>query len=137
VREVRGEEEDDCGGGRDGGRVAGDDNEVEIPNEVTGGRGRAIAIGQGGGKADAVDGDDVDPSSLLRRHRHRCATTFSTHRCTAIAAPPRRRQESTTMETTTATTIDDDSDGEGDTDGDGDDDDGHNGNDDEAATTRQ
>ncbi len=34
-----GEEEDDCGSGRDGGRVAGDDNEAEIPNEVTGGRG--------------------------------------------------------------------------------------------------
>jgi hypothetical protein len=36
VREVRGEEEDGCGGGRDGGRGAGGDNEVEIqiPNKV-------------------------------------------------------------------------------------------------------
>jgi hypothetical protein len=82
------------------------------------------------GKADAVDGDDVDPSPLLRRHCHRCATTYSAHRCAAIAAPPRRRQETTTMETTTATTIDDDSDDKGDTDGDGDDGDGNNGNDD-------
>jgi len=39
VREVRGEEEDGCDGGRNGGRGAGGDNEVEIPNEVTGGRG--------------------------------------------------------------------------------------------------
>ena len=38
VREVRGEEEDGCGGGRDGGQGAGDNNEVKIPNEVTGGR---------------------------------------------------------------------------------------------------
>ena len=39
MREVRGEEEHGCGGGRGGGRGAGDDNEVEILNEVTGGRG--------------------------------------------------------------------------------------------------
>ena len=38
VREVRGEEEDGCGGGRDGGQGAGDNNEVKIPKEVTGGR---------------------------------------------------------------------------------------------------
>ena len=38
VREVRGEEEDGCGGGRDGGQGAGDNNEVKILNEVTGGR---------------------------------------------------------------------------------------------------
>jgi hypothetical protein len=36
VREVRGEEEDGCGGGRDGGGGAGGYNEVEIPNEVMG-----------------------------------------------------------------------------------------------------
>ncbi len=41
------------------------------------------------------------------------------------------------METTTATTINDDSDYKGDADGNGDDDNGHNGNNDEAATTRQ
>ena len=29
---VRGEEEDGCGGGRDGGQGAGDNNEVKIPN---------------------------------------------------------------------------------------------------------
>ncbi len=45
----------------DGGRGAGDDNEVEIP---TGGR--AIVVGQGGGDAIAVDGDNIDPSPLLR-----------------------------------------------------------------------
>jgi len=39
VREVRGEEEDGCGGSRDRGRGAGGDNEVEIPNEVMGGQG--------------------------------------------------------------------------------------------------
>jgi hypothetical protein len=128
--EMRGEEEDGCGGGRDGGRGAGDDNEVEIPNEVTEGRGARNHHRARGGKADAVDGDDVDPSPLLSLHRHRCATTFSAHGCAAIAAPPRRRQETATMETTTATTIDDDSDDEGDTDGDGDDGDGNNGNDD-------
>ncbi len=83
-----------------------------------------------GGKADAVDEDDVDPSPLLSRHCHRCATTFSAHRCAAIAVPPRRRQETTTMEMTTTTIIDDDSDDEGDTDGNGNDGDGHNGNDD-------
>ena len=40
VREVRGEEEDGCGGGRDGGQAgeAGDNNKVKILNEVTGGR---------------------------------------------------------------------------------------------------
>ena len=128
VREVRGEEEDSCGGGRHGGRGAGGYNEVKIPNEVTGRQGVRNRRRAGGGKADAVDGDDVDPLPLLRRHRHRCATTFSAHRCAAIAAPPRRRQETTTMETTTATTIDDDSDNEGDTDGNGDDGDGNNGN---------
>jgi hypothetical protein len=69
VREVRGEEEDGCGG-RDGGRGTGDDNEVEIPNEVTGGRGARNCRRAGGGKANAIDGDDVDPSPLLRRHRH-------------------------------------------------------------------
>jgi len=89
---------------------------------------RAIVVGQGGGKADAIDEDDVNPSPLLSHHRHRCATTFCAHRCAAM--PPRRRQETTTMETTTATMIDDDSDDEGDTDGDGDDGDGNNGNDD-------
>ena len=133
---MRGEEEDGCGGGRDGGRGAEGDNEVEIPNEVTGGRGARNCRRARGGKADAVDEDDVDPSPLLSRHRHRCATTFSAHRCAAIAAPPRRRQETTTMETTMATTINDDSDDEGDADGDGDDGNGHNGNDDEATTTR-
>jgi hypothetical protein len=127
---VRGEEEDGYGGGHYGGRVAGGDNEVEIPNEVTGGRGARNRRRARRGKADAVDGDDVYPSPLLRRHRHRCATTFSAHCCAAIAAPPRRRQETTTMETTTVTMIDDDSDDEGDTDGDGDDGDGNNGNDD-------
>jgi hypothetical protein len=35
VREVRGEEEDGCGGGRDGGRGGGGDNKVEVPNEVS------------------------------------------------------------------------------------------------------
>jgi hypothetical protein len=130
VREVRGEEEDSCGSGRNGGWGAGGDNKVEIPNEVTGGRGVRNRCRATGGKADAVDGDDVDPSPLLSRHRHCCATTFSAHRCAAIAAPPRRRQETTTMETTTATMINDDSNDEGDTDGDGDDGDGNNGNDD-------
>ena len=124
---MRGEEEDGCGGGRGGGRGAGGYNEVEIPNEVTGGRGVHNRCRAVGGK---VDGDDIDPLPLLRRHRHRCAATFSAHRCAAIAAPPRRRQGTTTMETTTATTIDDDSDDEGNTDGDGDDGDGNNGNDD-------
>ena len=38
VREVRGEEEDGCGGGRDGGQWAGHNNEVKILNEVKGGR---------------------------------------------------------------------------------------------------
>ena len=38
MREVRGEEEDGCGGGRDGGQGAGDNNEVKILNEVMGGR---------------------------------------------------------------------------------------------------
>ena len=38
VREVRGEEEDGCGGGRDGGQGAGDNKEVKILKEVTGGR---------------------------------------------------------------------------------------------------
>ena len=118
MREVRGEEEDGCGGGRNGGRGAGGDNEVEIPNEGTGGRGAYNRRRARGGKEDSADGDDVDPSLLLSRHRHRCATTFSAHRCAAIAAPPRRRQETTTMETPTATMIDDDSDDEGDTDGD-------------------
>ena len=47
MREVRGEEEDGCGGSRDGGQGAGDKNEVKILNEVMGGRGAAI------------DGDDV------------------------------------------------------------------------------
>ena len=129
MREVRGEEEDGCGGGRDGERGAGGNNEVEIPNKVTGGRGARNRC-RAGGKADAFDVDDVNPSPLLSRHRHRCATTFSAHRCAAIAAPPRRRQETTTMETTTATTINDDSNDEGDADGDGDDGDGNNGNDD-------
>ena len=58
VREVRGEEEDDCGGGRDGGRVAGDDNEAEIPNEVTGGRGARNCRRAGGplkGKTSYAD----------------------------------------------------------------------------------
>jgi hypothetical protein len=128
VREVRGEEEDGCGGGRDGGRGAGGDNEVEIPNEVTGGRGTRNRRRARGGKADAVDGDNVDPSPLLSRHRHRCATTFSAHRCAAIADTT--ETETTTMETTTATMIDDDSDNEGDTDGNRDDGDGNNGNDD-------
>ena len=137
MREVSGEEEDGCGGGRDGGRGAGGDNEVEVPNEVTGGRGARNCRSAGRSKAVAVDGDNVDPSPLLRRHCRHCTTTFSAHRCAAIAAPPRRRQETTTMETTMATTFDDDSDDEGDADGDGDDDDGHNGNDNEAATTRQ
>ncbi len=87
MREVRGEEEDGCGGGRDGGRGAGGDNEVEIPNEVRGGQGARNRHRAGGGKAVAVDGADVDPSPLLPRHRHCCATTFSAHRCAAIAAP--------------------------------------------------
>ena len=34
----RREEEYGCGGGRDGGQGAGDNNEVKIPKEVTGGR---------------------------------------------------------------------------------------------------
>jgi hypothetical protein len=136
VREVRGEEEDGCGGGRDGGRGAEGDDEVESLNEVTGGRGARNRRRAGGGGAVAVDGYDVDPSPLLRRNRHRCATTFSAHRCAAIAAPPRQRQETTTIETTTATTINDDSDDEGDADGDRDDGDGHNDNDDKATTTR-
>jgi len=50
VREVRGEEEDGCGGGRDGGRGAEGDNEVEIPNEVTGGRGARNRRRAGGGR---------------------------------------------------------------------------------------
>ena len=36
MREVRGEEEDGCGGSCDGGQGAGDNNEVMIPKEVTG-----------------------------------------------------------------------------------------------------
>jgi hypothetical protein len=36
VREVRGEEEDSCGGGCDGGGGVGGYKEVEIPNEVMG-----------------------------------------------------------------------------------------------------
>ena len=71
MREVRGEEEDGCGGGRGGGRGVGGYNEVEIPNEVTGGRGVRNRPRAGGGKADAADGDDVYPSPLLRCHRHR------------------------------------------------------------------
>ena len=76
MREVRGEEEDGCGGGRDGGRGAGGDNEVEVPNEVTGGRGARNRRRAGRGKAVAVavDGDNVDPSPLLRRHRRHCTT---------------------------------------------------------------
>ena len=81
MREVRGEEEDGCGGGRDGGRGAGGDNEVEIPNEVTGGRGARNRRRAGGGNAVAVDGDNVDPSPLLRRHCHRCTTI-------AVQPPP-------------------------------------------------
>ena len=106
----------------DGG--AGGDNKVEVPNEVTGGQGVRNRCRAGGEEAVAVDGDNVDASPLLRRHRRRCTTTFSAYRCAAIAAPPRRRQETMTMETTTATTIDDDSDNEGDADGNGDDNDG-------------
>ncbi len=72
----------------DGG--AGGDNEVEVPNEVTRGRGARNCRRAGGGKAVAVaiDGDNVDPYPLLRCHRCRCTTTFSAHRCAAIAAPP-------------------------------------------------
>ena len=87
----------------DGG--AGGDNKVEVPNEVTGGRGARNRRRAVGGEAVAVDGDNVDPSPLLRRHRRRCTTTFSAHRCAAIAAPPRRRQETMTMETTTKATL--------------------------------
>jgi hypothetical protein len=131
VREVRGEEEDGCDGGRDGGQGAGGYNEVEIPNEVMGGRGARNRHRAGGEKAnDAVDGDNINPSALLRRNHHRCATTFSAHCCAAIAVPPQWRQDTTTMVATTATTIDDDSDDKGDTDGDGDDGDGNNGNND-------
>ena len=68
----------------DGG--GGGDNKVEVPNEVTGGRGARNRRRAGGGKAIAVDGDNVDLSPLLRRHRRPCATTFSAHRCAAIAA---------------------------------------------------
>ena len=49
MREVRGEEEEGCGGGCDGGGGAGGYNEVEISSEVTGYRGRTIIEGQGGG----------------------------------------------------------------------------------------
>ena len=96
---------------------AGGDNKVEVPNEVT-------AVG---GEAVAVDGDNVDPSPLLRRHRRCGTTTFSAHCCAA------------TTETGDDDNGDDDNgdNDEGDADGDGDDDDGHNGNDDKTATTRQ
>ena len=50
----------------DGG--AGGDNEVEVPNEVTGGRGARNRRRAGGGKAVAVDGDNVDPSPSLHHH---------------------------------------------------------------------
>ncbi len=49
MREVRGEEEDGCGGGGNGGRGAGGDNEVKIPNEVTGGWGARNCRRAGGG----------------------------------------------------------------------------------------
>ena len=42
MREVRGEEEDGCGGSGDGGQGAGDNNEVKILNVVRGGWGAAI-----------------------------------------------------------------------------------------------
>jgi hypothetical protein len=47
VTELRGEEEDGCGGGRDGGGGAGGYNEVEISNDVTGYGGHTIVEGQG------------------------------------------------------------------------------------------
>jgi hypothetical protein len=74
----------------DGG--AGGDNKVEVPNEVTGARGARNRRRAVGGEAVAVDGDNVDPSPLLRRHRRRCTTTFSAHRCAAIAALPLLRR---------------------------------------------
>ena len=82
------------------------DNEVEIPNEVTGGRGARNRRRAWGGDAVAVDGDDVDPLPLLRRHRHRCATTFS-----AIAAPPLLRRHCCAA--TTETGDDDNGDDDG------------------------
>ena len=74
MREVRGEKEDGYGGGHDGGRVAGGDNEVEIPNEVTGGQGARNGRRARGGKVDAVDGDTST--------HHRCCAAI------AIAGPP-------------------------------------------------
>ena len=68
----------------DGG--AGGDNKVEVPNEVTGGRGARNRRRAGGGNAVGVDGDNVDPSPLLRHHCRCCTTTYL-----PIAAPPLMR----------------------------------------------
>jgi hypothetical protein len=64
VREVRGEEEDGCGVGHDGGRGVGGDNEVEILNEVTGGWGACNRCRARGGRTIPLMG-----------------TTLTHHRC--------------------------------------------------------
>ena len=74
VREVRGEEEDGCGGGRDGGRGAGGDNRVKVPNEVTWGRGARNRRRAGGGRPLPLTG-------TTSTHRRCCAAI-------AVAAPP-------------------------------------------------
>ena len=66
MREVRGEEEDSCGGGCDGGGGAGGYKEVEIPNEVMGVRGAQNGQRAGGGTLLLLRGTMFDVN--YRRH---------------------------------------------------------------------